>query len=186
MLTDDFGGLRIQYQGDNVQAIFHLPEDNEKAIAKKSVSAAAGLQSSMETTLKECLPEAKELHLAVGIDIGTTTISKLGSHGARDRICLGEPVETASRIQQAVAGRENGISRRVYDALPEEYQDVFTKSGDFYVSKDLTAERLERLEEARLYKGSGPVYLKRTGAGIVVSGEAAGGRQVNPSRTYSG
>jgi class 3 adenylate cyclase len=188
VLTSDFEGLRIQYQGDNVQAIFHLPDDDEVAIAKKAVKAAAGLQSSMETSLKECLPEASELHLAVGIDVGTTVISKLGTHGARDRICLGEPVETASGIQQSISGRETGISSRVYDALPEELQAIFTKYKDqnFYVSKDLTTERLERVEEGKMYDGNAPVYLKRTLTGIAVSeGEAGGGRPVKPSRTYS-
>ena len=65
MLTGDFNGVRIQYQGDRIQGLFHLPQDDEEAIAQKVVEAAVGLQSSMEHTLKACLPEAKDLQLAV-------------------------------------------------------------------------------------------------------------------------
>jgi class 3 adenylate cyclase len=188
VLTLDFDGVRIQYQGDNVQAIFHLPEDDEKAIAKKSFKAAAALQSSMETTLKDCLPAAKDLHLAVGIDVGTTLVSKLGSRGARDRICIGEAVETAARIEQVLGDDEIGTSKHTYDALPVELQELFVEdpARDCYVAKGIRAEKLERLEGAEKYSSGRPVFVNRTAAGTAVSAvQVAGARQVTPSRTYS-
>jgi len=57
VLTGDFDGVRIQYQGDRIQGLFHLPQDNEEAIAQKVVEAAVGLQSSMEHTLQASLQE---------------------------------------------------------------------------------------------------------------------------------
>src|SRR5713226_1640721 len=75
VIKDDIQGLRIQYQGDRVQGLFHLPKDNEAAIAEKAVKAAIGLQSSMQQTLKACLPEMRELQLKVGIDLGINLVS---------------------------------------------------------------------------------------------------------------
>ena len=46
-----------------------MPKDVEADIATEAVDAAVGLQSSMEKTIKEVLPEAKHLKLAVGVDL---------------------------------------------------------------------------------------------------------------------
>lgn len=69
VIKADFGGLRVQYQGDRVQGLFHLPKGDEKRIARKAVEAAIGLQSSMEYTIKKVLPEAGDLSLAVGSEL---------------------------------------------------------------------------------------------------------------------
>ena len=116
MLTGDFNGVRIQYQGDRIQGLFHLPQDaDEEAIAQKVVEAAVGLQSSMEHTLKACLPEAKALRLAIGIDMGTTLVSKLGARGQRDRICLGNEVECAALLEERSEGGQDRLSKTVYE-----------------------------------------------------------------------
>lgn len=60
MSTDDFDGVRVQFQGDRIQVFFHLPKGVAKKIIRKAVDAAAGIQSSMDV-VKECLPEAKTL-----------------------------------------------------------------------------------------------------------------------------
>jgi class 3 adenylate cyclase len=97
VVRNDYEGLRIQFQGDRVQALFRLPKGNRRVIAIQAVTAAIGLQSSMETTLKKCLPEqAASLHLAIGIDMGATLVSKLGVQAHRDPICLGRAVERAA------------------------------------------------------------------------------------------
>lgn len=58
VVKTDHGGIRVQYQGDRVQGIFHMPKDDEGRIATDAVEAAISLQSSMEKTLKQKLPEA--------------------------------------------------------------------------------------------------------------------------------
>ena len=47
VIKADFGGLRVQYQGDRVQGLFHLPKGDETRIARKAVEAAMGLQPSL-------------------------------------------------------------------------------------------------------------------------------------------
>jgi class 3 adenylate cyclase len=188
VLTDDFNGVRIQYQGDRVQAIFHLPKDDKETIARKAVDAAAGIQSSMETTLKHWLPEANDLTVAIGVDVSLTLVSRLGSRGARDPICLGAAVQNGARIEEAVTGREVGASSAAHSELSTEYQELFTwrSTAQAYVASALTVDKLERAEDAsKMFTPSGSAYV-RTAAGVTtISNEVArGARSVASSKPY--
>jgi class 3 adenylate cyclase len=141
VVSDDFRGLRIQFQGDRVQALFHLPKGDRRAIARQAVEAAMGLQSSMETTLKQCLPlQAAPLHLAIGIDMGATLVSRLGIRERRDPICLGRAVECAAALEEACQGQQVAITRRVRQALPSTLRQHFKHNRQMqgYVATDLT------------------------------------------------
>ena len=190
VITGDFDGLRIQYQGDRIQGFFHLPQDDGDAIVKKVVEAAAGLQSSMESTLKACLPEASDLRLAIGIDLGTTLVSKLGARGQRDRICLGEAVEGAAQLEERSEGGQTTVSSQVHGLLLEYLCDRFPYSAKVqgYVATDLTAEQIERAAKAAEVYGVGaPVFVRTGAAGVVVSGQdSAHARTIVPARPYTG
>jgi class 3 adenylate cyclase len=178
----------VQFQGDRVQGLFHMPKDDEEKIATEAVEAAIGLQSSIEKTIKKKLPEAKDLRLAVGVDLDTTLVSKLGTRAHRDRICLGEPVENAASHEEDCDGGQIGISKHVYEALPELLSKHFTydKTKCCYVAKDLTWDKVEQAERAAAYAGGAPVFIHSTGSGIKVSGEEArGARSVTPSSSWA-
>lgn len=141
VVTVDCNGLRVQFQGDRVQGLFHMPKNEEADIATEAVDAAVGLQSSMEKTIKEKLLEAEELHLAVSVDIDTTLVSKLGTRAHRDRICLGAPIENAAEYEEKCSGGQIGVSKRIYDALPERLSKHFKYDNGVgcYVANNLTA-----------------------------------------------
>jgi class 3 adenylate cyclase len=184
----DFDGVRVQFQGDRIQALFHLPKDDEEAISISAVEAAIGLQSSMERTIKEVLPEASELSLAVGIDLGETLVSKLGTRAHRDRICLGEAVEGAASNEERCNGAEIGISEDVYELLPERLSQhfAFVEKTKCYLAEGLTAEKEERAQKAAAYAGGGPVFIKSRGSNIEISSEESyGARAVRPSSSWS-
>ena len=126
IIIEDFGGLHVQFQGDRVQGLFYIPHDNEQAIAIQAVQAAIGLQSSMEGPLKTCLNAKKALHLAIGIYIGETLVSRTGVRRHRDAICIGRAVENAAALEGACEGLQIAISRRVYTALPSKLCHLFT------------------------------------------------------------
>lgn len=183
----DYDGLHVQYQGDRLQALFHLPKDDEQAIVIRAVEAAVGLQSSMIYTLPLHLPEVKALSLTIGIDVGTTLVSKLGTRGHRDRICIGEPVEAAARCEQRHCGGEIALTPRAYAALPKATQELFTKdaaTGE-YLAKNLTADKLERARSVSKFEA--PAVHVRRDAGRVVVGAAAGdgAHPVQPARSYA-
>jgi class 3 adenylate cyclase len=131
VIRDDYGGLRIQFQGDRVQALFHLPKGDWRAIAHQAVEAARGLQASMERTLKACLPaHTARLHLAIGIDMGATLVSRLGVRAQRDPICLGRAVESAAELEEMAGAGQIAISRRVRQALPAEMRRIFRRQSN--------------------------------------------------------
>lgn len=43
VVRDGYDGLRIRFQGDRVQAFFHIPRGDRQAIALQAVEAAMGL-----------------------------------------------------------------------------------------------------------------------------------------------
>jgi len=187
VIKSDFSGVRVQFQGDRVQGLFHVPNDDHAAVSIEAVECAAGLHASMELTLKEALPDAKPLHLAIGIDRGTTLASKLGTRGHRDRICLGDAVEQAAEHEERCEAGETGIGEPVYKLLPEEVQEAFEWNEDkaCYVARGFTVQKLARLRRAQLYERSAPVTVSSGAAGTVISSGGTGsGRQVVPSRSY--
>jgi class 3 adenylate cyclase len=189
VITGDFNGARIQYQGDRIQGLFHLPQDDEEAISQKVVEAAVGLQSSMGYTLKACLPEVQDLRLAIGIDMGTTLVSKLGARGQRDRICLGEEVESAAQLEERSEGGQIAVSTAVYKVLPDELRDHFTYSAKIqgYVATDLTAEKVEQAARgSKIYRVGAAVFLTAGAVGLTISGlKSARARSVAPGRPYA-
>jgi class 3 adenylate cyclase len=189
VIKGDFNGLRIQYQGDRIQGLFHLPQNDKAALVKKAVETAAGLQSSMEYTLKACLPEISDLRLAIGIDLGTTLVSKLGARGQRDCICLGEAVENAAQLEERSEGGQVGLSSNVFHQLPDYLQHCFTYSAKVqgYMATCFTAEQVERSERAvRIYGAGAPVFVRAGAAGVTVSSqESTDARKIIPARPYA-
>ncbi len=183
----DLNGLRVQFQGDRVQGLYHMPKDEETKIATEAVDAAVALQSSMEKTIKEKLPEAEELHLAVGVDIDTTLVSKLGTRAHRDRICLGSAVEEAAKYEERCRAGRIGISKRIYDALPERLSKHFSYDSEVecYVADDLTVDKVERAGKALAAAGA-PAFITSNKSGVTVTErEREGARTIIPGRSYA-
>ena len=74
----DYDGVRVQFQGDRIQVLFHLPKADEKKIAVEAVSAAVGMLSSFEQVIKKELPEAEGLALKIGVDLGNDACNSFG------------------------------------------------------------------------------------------------------------
>jgi class 3 adenylate cyclase len=188
VVKTDFDGIRVQFQGDRVQGLYHLPKDEESKIAEESVDAAVGLQSSMEKTIKEVLPESSHLKLAVGVDIDITLVSKLGTHAHRDRICIGKAVEDAAKYEEKCSGGQIGISTRIYNALPERLSKHFSynKSAGCYVAENLTVDKVERAEKAAHAAVGAPAFIHSDKSGTQISiEESQNARMVTPARSFA-
>lgn len=188
VVKKDFEGIRVQFQGDRVQGLYHLPKGDESKICEEAVDAAVGLQSSMEKTIKEVLPESSHLKLAVGVDIDITLVSKLGSHAHRDRICIGKAVEAAAKYEEKCSGGQIGISTRVYNALPDRLSKHFSysKSAGCYVAENLTADKVERAEKAARAAAGSSAYIHSDKSGTQISTqESQYARVVTPSRSFA-
>ncbi len=173
----DYDGVRVQFQGDRVQAVFHVPIGKEANYCEESVLASGGLQSSLEEAIKPMfldVPEVRSLKLAIGCDSGRTLGSNLGTRGHRDRICLGRPVEDAAEREEDLEGGQTGISAEMYNVLPAALQAAFlwNEAQECYVADNLTASAIKaRLDGAEL----------DAGAPVVVS-PGKGGASVTPAK----
>jgi class 3 adenylate cyclase len=186
IIKHDFGGIRVQFQGDRVQALFHLPQGHEKRIAARVVDTAVALQSAMELVIKKLLPQASELGMAVGTSMGTTLVSKLGTHGHRDRICIGDAVEDAATYQEGSAGGEIAIPASIHIHLDEDLQKLFTWNADreLYIAVNLTQDKVERARKAGMFKQT--VHVSSGAQGTYVGSlAAAGSRSFVPSRSFA-
>ena len=187
VLKDDYQGIRVQYQGDRVQGLFHLPQDDEARISEKSVHAAGAFQSSMQETIPLWIPESRSLGIAVGIAIGGTLASRLGIKGELDRICIGEAVQYAALCEEGCNAKETGITRDVYDVINDDLKSLFSfkTSRSMYVSSKLTASVVAAFDEERSYSQLGTRSISTKGSAITVSTQSSSNsRQVTPQRPY--
>jgi len=116
--------LRVQYQGDRIQLLRHLPHDDPAKRAIQAVKIAAAWNSSLTLTLPEVI-DVDNLGIATGIADGATLISKLGTRGNRDVVTVGPGVRRAERIQRNLDGGEIGVDGATLDLLPDDIQALF-------------------------------------------------------------
>jgi class 3 adenylate cyclase len=151
VVEQDYPGLVLQHQGDRLFAIVHMPpgERFDKRCAN-GLAIAIGLQSSMEHVLNACLQDRKDIHLAVGVDVGTVLVTHLGKRGVREVVCLGSQVTSAEGLQLRSAGREIRISKTLYETINDKtLKGQFVKDDQgAYVAMGLTFPKLDELEEA--------------------------------------
>jgi len=113
-------GIVLQYIGDEIEAVFGAPLD-VPGHPEKAVLAALDMRDRLEDLNREREAEGKE-HVAHGIGIHTGRVFA-GSVGSQDRLSyamVGDPVNTASRIQvlNKTFGTDILISRPTRELLP--------------------------------------------------------------------
>ncbi|MGO9117184.1 MAG: adenylate/guanylate cyclase domain-containing protein [Desulfomonilaceae bacterium] len=94
-----FGGLVLQYVGDEIEAVFGVPLPYEDH-PDKAVLAALEMRSSLEALNKLRLREGKsELRHGIGIHTGEVLAGNIGSDDRLSYALIGDTVNLASRIQ---------------------------------------------------------------------------------------
>lgn len=148
----DYEGLVLQHRGDCILALLHMPcgGDSHAQRCRKAVGIAIALQSSMEHVLNNHLNDRKDIHVAVGLDVGKSFVTRLGKKGRRVGICFGPEVSSAEQLQLRTGAKQISISEEIYDQLDdEEVRGEFTQDGDTYVATGLTFPKLDRIKETK-------------------------------------
>lgn len=111
-VREDFGGRKVRYIGDCLQAILAEgdtrnthPQDS----VERAVLAAGGLRSSFDLCRRE-LPGIAALGLAIGLEYGATPACRLGLRGDASVRCVTSGVTCESeRLQQGCDGAETAL-----------------------------------------------------------------------------
>ena len=185
VMKKDYDGLVIQHQGDRIFGIIHLPSgDDFDKRCNNGLDIAIGLQSSMEHVLNERL-DGKEIHVAIGLDVGKTLVTRLGKKGEREVVCLGRKVCSAEQLQLASSGKQIRISKAIYDVIKSE-----TKKGEFkkvnddeYVATNLTFPRIDELEEEKAARQD-TIGAKAANGRIEIITSGAGSRPAGNTRPW--
>jgi class 3 adenylate cyclase len=111
-VVDDFGGRKIRYVGDAIHAVLaegtaHTTDETKTVSA--AVTCAGALRDAFEIIRGE-LPETRNLGIAIGVDLGPVSITRLGVRGTRDRCTVGRTVVGAEQMQSRCNGLESAIN----------------------------------------------------------------------------
>lgn len=131
VVTADFGGRRVRFIGDCVQALTcegTAHTTDEQKTVSEATRLAGALRSSFKLTLERL--EAKghengELGLAIGFDLGPVSVTRLGTHGDRIRCAIGRKVIESENRQCACKGTETAIGQAAYDAATDAVKTLF-------------------------------------------------------------
>lgn len=145
----DYEALRIQYQGDRMQALSYLPIGDPERAVLDAVKIAAALNSAVAEVLPVVIGSDAAKPLAIGLAHGTVLVSKLGEHGNRDIVTLGTSTADAARIQERLEGWQIGLDPAVYDQLPKWLAELFDwkPAAGAYVADKLKLDEVERAED---------------------------------------
>ncbi|MEM8890487.1 MAG: adenylate/guanylate cyclase domain-containing protein, partial [Bacteroidota bacterium] len=121
--VEKYGGVVMQYIGDEVFAVFGAPisiSDHEL----KAVTAAIEMREQMDKVnakYRETL--GFDLSIGIGINSGEVVAGTLGTHSRLSYSVAGDVVNTGKRIESLTKANPNQIL--VHEAVYEKVQEVF-------------------------------------------------------------
>jgi class 3 adenylate cyclase len=131
-LKDDFGGKRVRFIGDCLHGLIAegtRQGTDRAASVLEAVKTAAGLRSSFELCQQQ-LPNTARLGLAIGLELGSTPITRLGLRGERSVRCSASKAVSASEdLQSSCDGSDTALGRRALDAAPVSVRRLFNEDG---------------------------------------------------------
>lgn len=147
--VQDFAALRVQYQGDRMQALCYLPTSDRVEQAVTAVTMATALTSVASEIVPQIVPTGAAKPYAIGLATGDVLATKIGEHGNRDLVVIGSSVATAAAIQGRLAGGEIGLDFATRDVLPEWMRELFPwdLAKQAYVASGLTYDKLLAAQE---------------------------------------
>lgn len=128
VLTEDFFGRKVRFIGDCVHGILSAGTgrqvDSEMSV-REAIACGAGMRSSFEIVQRR-LPEIAGLGLAIGIDFGSTPLSRIGIRGERSvRVASSRATINSQDVQDKCDGSELALGQAAYDCLPGTWQNLF-------------------------------------------------------------
>jgi class 3 adenylate cyclase len=125
-VLNDFGGLKIRYIGDCLHGI--LAEGVTETDAAQSISdgvRCAGAMRDAFAEIQKAIPEAGKLGLAIGLDYGPVSLSRLGVKNNRARCAVGQAVIGSEQAQSACSGVQTALGAGAREAASDGIRKLF-------------------------------------------------------------
>lgn len=161
----DFGGRKVRYLGDCVQGVLAEGASSTDAArtSETALFCAAAMRDAFGVIQTE-LPAAKELGLAIGLDLGPLSLTRLGVKGSRDRCVAGRAMFQAEAEQKRCDGNQTAIGAALAASAGNSVQRVF---GESRILSGLSTNRLDALLR-QTEAASGRVVTDSSGSKIVL------------------
>lgn len=191
VLHTDFAGRKVRFIGDCVHGLAvegtAQTTDTEETISNLTLCAAA-MRSSFKLALERLNADgtdASSLGLAIGMEYGPITATRLGVRGDLVRCSVSRGVLAAESEQRRCAGTETAIGERAYeegsDAVRVLFDDTRKRANlDYDAAIEGMASRGDKA--ARVAKALGTESLLKPAAAAVVPPFAFPNRPTAPSK----
>ncbi|ACK86371.1 adenylate/guanylate cyclase domain-containing protein [Methylorubrum extorquens] len=133
-LARDFDGRRVRFIGDCIHGLLcegtAQTTDNQETVST-AVLCAGALRSSFELAVEKLDEEGVDvegLGLAIGIEFGPMTLTRLGAHGDRIRCSVSRGVLASEAEQKRCDGKQTAIGEAAYNAGTQAVRDLFGSS----------------------------------------------------------
>lgn len=123
-VIQDFGGVVLQYVGDEIEAVFGAPFADEHH-PENAVKAALGMRLALEKLNLQFRELGQpQLSHGIGIHTGTALAGVVGSKERQTYCLVGDTVNVASRVADLCKRFEADIliSQQTYDRLHDNYE----------------------------------------------------------------
>ena len=132
VLREDFDGKKVRFIGDCIQGVIasgNSQSINQTDTVRDALLCSGGLRSSFELCKQE-LPSAQALGLAVGIEFGTTPISRIGVPGDQSvRVASAKVVAASEEAQKQCDRDETAVGGKALQSLPPQIKRYFDERG---------------------------------------------------------
>lgn len=132
VLKSDFGGRKVRFIGDCLHGLVAegtLRETDPAATIETSVLCAGAMRSSFELCQKK-LPGIADLGLAIGMEYGSTPVTRLGTRGDLSvRCATSRAVSESERLQSELDGDQTALGSRAMSKAPHRVKTLFDRQG---------------------------------------------------------
>lgn len=142
ILQSVFCGDKIQVQGPKFHGLLFRPYNDPETMATNAVLAALSMDAALTTAFGVMFPSYPELVPAIGLELGDALVANIGMRGDRELISVGNAANNAAKI---LIGNRISVGTTLYDALPTDLQDWFTRDGNQYRLDPSTVDDLDDL-----------------------------------------
>ena len=193
VLYDDFAGRKIRFIGDCIHGILvegTAQTTDDAETAKNALLCAAAMRSSFNLAMSELkLAEidAGDLGLAIGLEHGIMSLTRLGIKGERTRCCISRSVLASEGEQKRCNGRQTAMGPELYKHVPEPLQTLFGVTRrradfDYAAAEEALAPKTESKKATSI---SGGLLQPATGT-AAAAGFSFGKVAAQPSNSQRG